>query len=180
SGERGDPHVAPRGVGARAAPGPRRRTGRHGSPTPDHQRCPRGAGTRWSAADGDRRGSGRAARLGDGGRGFCGDPLAPRPARRRALHRRPVGARHASRARAKELLMATRLVIDGGQRLCGEVVVSAAKNAALPALCAALLTAEPLTLENVPDLADVATTRKLLARLGADISDGPSGATRVQ
>jgi UDP-N-acetylglucosamine 1-carboxyvinyltransferase len=76
--------------------------------------------------------------------------------------------------------MATRLVIEGGTPLGGEVRVSAAKNAALPALCAALLTSEPVILENVPDLADVATTRSLLERLGAEISSGPEGESRVQ
>ncbi len=76
--------------------------------------------------------------------------------------------------------MATRLVIDGGHRLSGEVEVSAAKNAALPALCAALLTCEPITLDNVPALADVTTTRCLLERLGAEITAAPDGATRVE
>jgi UDP-N-acetylglucosamine 1-carboxyvinyltransferase len=75
--------------------------------------------------------------------------------------------------------MATRLVIEGGRALSGEVQVSAAKNAALPALCAALLTAEPIVLENVPALADVATTGSLLRRLGAALSDEPDGSTRV-
>jgi len=55
--------------------------------------------------------------------------------------------------------MATRLIVEGGAPLRGEVAASAAKNAALPALCAALLTARPLVLENVPELADVTTTR---------------------
>jgi UDP-N-acetylglucosamine 1-carboxyvinyltransferase len=76
--------------------------------------------------------------------------------------------------------MATRLVIDGGHPLRGEVAVSAAKNAALPALCAALLAGGPVTLDNVPALADVTTTRSLLERLGAEISDTADGATRVQ
>ena len=58
--------------------------------------------------------------------------------------------------------------------------MSAAKNAALPALCAALLTSEPVVLENVPALADVATTRALLERLGAEITTDPDGATRVR
>src|SRR5262245_60247252 len=76
--------------------------------------------------------------------------------------------------------MATRLVIEGGTPLGGDVRVSAAKNAALPALCAALLTSEPVVLENVPDLADVVTTRSLLERLGAAISSEPEGETRIQ
>jgi UDP-N-acetylglucosamine 1-carboxyvinyltransferase len=76
--------------------------------------------------------------------------------------------------------MATRLVIEGGTPLRGEVPVSAAKNAALPDLCAALLTAQPVVLENVPALADVTTTRSLLERLGGVISTDADGGTRVQ
>ncbi|HEU4438603.1 MAG TPA: UDP-N-acetylglucosamine 1-carboxyvinyltransferase [Methylomirabilota bacterium] len=76
--------------------------------------------------------------------------------------------------------MATRLLIQGGAALRGEVAVSAAKNAALPDLCAALLTAQPVVLENVPALADVTTTRSLLERLGGAVSTDPDGSTRVQ
>ena len=76
--------------------------------------------------------------------------------------------------------MPARLVIDGGNALRGEVEASAAKNAALPALCAGLLTSEPVTLDNVPALADVKTMRSLLERLGAEISSEPDGATRVR
>jgi UDP-N-acetylglucosamine 1-carboxyvinyltransferase len=59
-----------------------------------------------------------------------------------------------------------KLLIRGGRRLSGEVPISGAKNAALPELCAALLTAEPLTLHNVPRLQDVSTTLKLLRNMG--------------
>jgi len=59
-----------------------------------------------------------------------------------------------------------KLVITGGRRLAGEVAVSGAKNAALPILCASLLSAQPLHLENVPDLQDVRTTLKLLGQMG--------------
>jgi UDP-N-acetylglucosamine 1-carboxyvinyltransferase len=76
--------------------------------------------------------------------------------------------------------MATRLIIEGGSALRGEVPVSAAKNAALPAMAASLLTAKPMILENVPALVDVATMRKLLERLGAVASAEPDGATRLQ
>ena len=76
--------------------------------------------------------------------------------------------------------MPARLVIEGGEPLRGEVAVSAAKNAGLPALCAALLTSDPVVLENVPELADVATTCALLERLGAEITADPDGATRVR
>ncbi len=60
-----------------------------------------------------------------------------------------------------------KLLIRGGRQLKGEVTISGAKNAALPELCAALLTAEPVTLANVPRLQDVNTTLKLLRNMGA-------------
>ena len=59
-----------------------------------------------------------------------------------------------------------KLVIDGGVPLKGEARISGAKNAALPLLCAALLTPEPLTLTNVPRLNDVRTMRSLLGQMG--------------
>ncbi|MDF1481813.1 UDP-N-acetylglucosamine 1-carboxyvinyltransferase [Extensimonas sp. H3M7-6] len=59
-----------------------------------------------------------------------------------------------------------KLLIRGGQRLQGEVPISGAKNAALPEMCAALLTAEPVHLVNVPRLQDVATMRRLLDNMG--------------
>jgi len=59
-----------------------------------------------------------------------------------------------------------KLLIRGGRPLRGEVLISGAKNAALPELCAALLTAEPVTLHNVPRLRDVATMRTLLDHMG--------------
>jgi len=59
-----------------------------------------------------------------------------------------------------------KLLIRGGRRLEGEVTISGAKNAALPQLCASLLTGEPVTLSNVPRLQDVSTTLKLLRNMG--------------
>ena len=59
-----------------------------------------------------------------------------------------------------------KLLIRGGRTLSGTVTISGAKNAALPELCAALLTAKPVTLHNVPRLKDVATMRTLLAHMG--------------
>ncbi|KRD42101.1 UDP-N-acetylglucosamine 1-carboxyvinyltransferase [Acidovorax sp. Root275] len=59
-----------------------------------------------------------------------------------------------------------KLLIRGGRTLQGEVLVSGAKNAALPELCAALLTAEPVTLLNVPQLQDVSTMLKLIRNMG--------------
>ena len=66
-----------------------------------------------------------------------------------------------------------KLAILGGNPLHGDVLISGAKNAALPIMCASLLSAEPLQLSNVPDLHDVATMRKLLQQMGvvADVRD---------
>jgi len=59
-----------------------------------------------------------------------------------------------------------KLLIRGGLPLEGEVAISGAKNAALPIMCAALLTPEPIRLSNVPRLMDVRTMTGLLARMG--------------
>jgi UDP-N-acetylglucosamine 1-carboxyvinyltransferase len=59
-----------------------------------------------------------------------------------------------------------KLKIRGGNRLQGTLDVSGAKNAALPELCAALLSAEPVTLANVPRLQDVSTMLKLIRNMG--------------
>ena len=64
-----------------------------------------------------------------------------------------------------------RFQIHGGLPLKGQVQVSGAKNAALPILCASLLTAEPLVLRNVPRLHDVTTMQKLLLQMGTKIDD---------
>lgn len=63
-----------------------------------------------------------------------------------------------------------KLLIQGGVRLAGEVAISGAKNAALPILCAALLTSEPLVLTNVPRLNDIDTLLRLLASMGVKAS----------
>jgi UDP-N-acetylglucosamine 1-carboxyvinyltransferase len=63
-----------------------------------------------------------------------------------------------------------KLVIQGGVPLSGEARVSGAKNAALPLMCAALLTAEELTLSNVPHLRDVSTMVRLLSQMGVEAS----------
>jgi UDP-N-acetylglucosamine 1-carboxyvinyltransferase len=62
-----------------------------------------------------------------------------------------------------------KLLISGGRRLEGEVRISGAKNAALPILCAALLTDRALVLSNVPRLMDVTTMSKLLAQMGVEV-----------
>ena len=63
-----------------------------------------------------------------------------------------------------------RLLIEGGARLTGEAAISGAKNAALPILCAALLTCEPVTFTNVPRLKDIGTLLTLLAQMGVKAS----------
>ena len=69
-----------------------------------------------------------------------------------------------------------KLLIRGGRALQGTVQISGAKNAALPEMCAALLTAEPVTLTNVPALHDVATMQKLLLNMGVTV-ERPDAAT---
>ncbi|MFT4171358.1 MAG: UDP-N-acetylglucosamine 1-carboxyvinyltransferase [Rhodocyclaceae bacterium] len=62
-----------------------------------------------------------------------------------------------------------KLVIQGGKRLSGEIAISGAKNAALPILCAALLSREPVHFTNVPQLNDIRTLLKLLADMGVKV-----------
>ena len=63
-----------------------------------------------------------------------------------------------------------KLVIQGGVPLTGEVRISGAKNAALPILCASLLTPGMLRLQNIPHLRDVTTMLNLLAQMGVEVS----------
>jgi UDP-N-acetylglucosamine 1-carboxyvinyltransferase len=62
-----------------------------------------------------------------------------------------------------------KLLIEGGLPLRGETAVSGAKNSALPMLTAALLTAEPVTFSNVPELNDIGTMLRLLAQMGVKV-----------
>ena len=62
-----------------------------------------------------------------------------------------------------------KLEVIGGSRLSGEVRISGAKNAALPILAACLLAEKPVVLDNIPYLNDIATTIKLLRRIGLEI-----------
>jgi UDP-N-acetylglucosamine 1-carboxyvinyltransferase len=73
-----------------------------------------------------------------------------------------------------------KLLIRGGKPLNGEMNVSGAKNAALPELCAALLTADAVTLRNVPKLQDIATMSKLIRHMGVDIQQPGDGVLRLQ
>lgn len=71
-----------------------------------------------------------------------------------------------------------RLLITGGTELQGEIAISGAKNAALPIICAALLTAQPVRLHNVPDLKDIQTALRLLEQLGVKtFRDGEQSVT---
>jgi len=65
-----------------------------------------------------------------------------------------------------------KLVIRGGEPLLGTIRVSGAKNAALPCMAAALLTDQPVILENIPQVRDIQTTRNLLAAMGAEVELG--------
>ena len=69
-----------------------------------------------------------------------------------------------------------KLLIQGGTPLTGEVAMSGAKNAALPILCACLLTADPLKLTNVPHLNDISTMLRLIGQMGVEVTmDGNDG-----
>jgi len=68
-----------------------------------------------------------------------------------------------------------KFVIRGGNPLVGTISVSGAKNSALPCMAAAILTEEEITLENVPDVRDIETERKLLVAMGAEVELGSGG-----
>ncbi|MDB5913392.1 MAG: UDP-N-acetylglucosamine 1-carboxyvinyltransferase [Ramlibacter sp.] len=72
-----------------------------------------------------------------------------------------------------------KLLIRGGRPLHGEVRISGAKNAALPELCAALLTPDAMTLLNIPRLQDVATMLKLIRNMGSTAEFSPDGTVRI-
>jgi len=72
-----------------------------------------------------------------------------------------------------------KLLIRGGRRLAGTVDISGAKNAALPELCAALLTTDVVTLENVPGLQDVTTMLKLIRNMGVQAERAEAVGGRV-
>src|SRR5262245_17348021 len=92
-------------------------------------------------------------------------------------------ARRSTRCRCRRSLPSSgrnaavdKLAIEGGTPLRGEIRASVAKNAALPLLCAAILSPEPLTLTNVPRLNDVRTMQSLLAQMGVALETSRSGA----
>src|SRR5260370_9193203 len=65
-----------------------------------------------------------------------------------------------------------RFVIRGGNPLVGTMRVGGAKNAAVPAMAASILTEEPVILENIPDVRDIQTERSLLVSMGAEVELG--------
>jgi UDP-N-acetylglucosamine 1-carboxyvinyltransferase len=81
---------------------------------------------------------------------------------------------------AARLKPVDKLLIRGGRTLHGQIKVSGAKNAALPELCAALLTDQPVQLDNVPRLQDVATMLKLIGHMGVRAQRDPEHPTRVR
>ena len=69
--------------------------------------------------------------------------------------------------------------IEGGQRLSGSIPISGAKNAALPALAATLLTAEPVALRRLPNVVDIRTMSRLIANIGASVTTD-DGVCKIQ
>lgn len=72
-----------------------------------------------------------------------------------------------------------KLLIRGGRALHGAIDIAGAKNAALPELCAALLSAQPVELHNVPQLQDVATMVALLRNMGVRVETVAPGSLRI-
>jgi UDP-N-acetylglucosamine 1-carboxyvinyltransferase len=73
-----------------------------------------------------------------------------------------------------------RIRLVGGRPLEGTVRISGAKNAALPELCAALLTADAVILQNIPDVRDIVTMGRVLAALGADVVSRVGGTMEIK
>jgi UDP-N-acetylglucosamine 1-carboxyvinyltransferase len=73
-----------------------------------------------------------------------------------------------------------KLRITGGRRLRGRVPVAGAKNAALPALAATLLTEDKVELSNLPRVRDVRTMLRVLEQLGAEVNDRGDGTAAIQ
>src|ERR1700684_2861911 len=91
--------------------------------------------------------------------------------------KKPVSRSRAIRIDFRETAIAPeslmdKFVIRGGNPRVGSVRISGAKNAALPAMAAAILTDEPVILENIPDVRDIQTERNLLVSMGADVELG--------
>ena len=73
-----------------------------------------------------------------------------------------------------------KIVIRGGKPLNGKIEVSGSKNAALPLMCAALLTRDEMILHRIPVLRDIRTTKQLLIQLGVQLDDFTPGTLRIK
>src|ERR1035437_6054216 len=76
-----------------------------------------------------------------------------------------------------------KFLIKGGTPLAGTIQVSGAKNSALPCMAAAILTEDEVIIENIPQVRDIDTERKLLASMGADVEllgGGGNHCTRIR
>jgi UDP-N-acetylglucosamine 1-carboxyvinyltransferase len=108
--------------------------------------------------------------------------VGPRPAKLALANEIEIGELRKPVARSRNIRielcdldaegLMDKFVIRGGNRLMGNVRISGAKNAALPAMAAAILTDEPVILENIPDVRDIQTERNLLVSMGAEVELG--------
>ncbi len=73
-----------------------------------------------------------------------------------------------------------KIVIKGGQPLRGKISAGGSKNAALPLMCAALLTSDEMIFNRIPALRDIKTTKQLLLQLGVQLDDFTSGTLRIK
>jgi UDP-N-acetylglucosamine 1-carboxyvinyltransferase len=71
-----------------------------------------------------------------------------------------------------------KFLVTGGTPLVGTIAVSGAKNSALPCMAAAILTTDEITLENIPQVRDIDTERRLLASMGAEVQIADDGVNR--
>src|SRR5688500_12449580 len=94
-------------------------------------------------------------------------------------HVRPIPIDTIDCQRMTSRLRGDKYVVQGGAVLRGSVTISGAKNHALAAMCAALLTDEDVILEKVPDISDVDTLGALLVSLGATVGRPQGGALRL-
>src|SRR4029079_14171445 len=86
------------------------------------------------------------------------------------VHRtRNLRSAQSSSSKNRNFMNATQFLVEGRHRLSGTIRPSGNKNAALPIICAALLTEQPVTLENVPSIRDVETLVELIATLGVRV-----------
>jgi UDP-N-acetylglucosamine 1-carboxyvinyltransferase len=95
--------------------------------------------------------------------------------------REPAHSSHHVTTRTRNSYMsALQFIVQGGERLAGTIRPSGNKNAALPIICAALLTEQPVVLENVPRIRDVETLVELVASLGVDVNWIERNALRIE